>query len=110
MAKFETMIKGDFYTISNRLHQDILGSAMSMQLKESKEYTIGDVKISLHVYDKYFARTSSRTSLSVQIVGQGDTVGICAITAGGGNGAFFNFSWGAEESLTDVVSNSLAKM
>ncbi|MFZ2540089.1 MAG: DUF6054 family protein [Oscillospiraceae bacterium] len=110
MSKFQRTVKGNFNTIANQLHQDITASGVSITLKDEHQYTINGVQIFLRVYDKYYARSSSRTSLTLQIVGQGETVGVCAITAGGGNGAFFSFSLGAEENFLSVVSDSMRNM
>ena len=44
------------------------------------------------------------------IIDTGREVFVSAIGAGGGSGAIFNFSLGAESELTEVVENSIRKM
>lgn len=110
MTKFERTVTGDFDSICNKLHSDITQSAMSIELKDEKHYEVSGVKIYLRVYDKYYARSSSRTSLTLQVIGHDGVVSVCAITAGGGNGALFSFSWGAEENFLSVVSKSMTSM
>ncbi|WP_312048258.1 DUF6054 family protein [Anaerotignum sp.] len=53
---------------------------------------------------------SSRASLNVTVFDSRREVFISAIGAGGGKGAIFNFSLGAESELTEVVANSVRRM
>lgn len=64
----------------------------------------------LRIYDKYFARTGSRASLSLTVAGHGEDILITAIGAGGGKGILYNFSWGAEEKLVSIVQRSLGSV
>lgn len=110
MAKFEKRVYGDFQKILDRINYDILQSGLSMNLVDQTNYNLENIKIAVRVYDKYFMRNGNRASLSVTIVDNGSEVYISAIGAGGGNGIFFNFSWGAESELTDVVAGSIKRM
>jgi hypothetical protein len=110
MAKYEKHVQGDFNEILEQLDKDILKSGMSVELVDKSNYENENVKMAVRVYDKYFMRNSSRASLNLTIIDSGSEVFISAIGAGGGNGAFFNFSWGAESELTEVVSNSVRRM
>ncbi len=64
----------------------------------------------VRVYDKYFMRNSSRASLSLTVVDSGNEIYISAIGAGGGQGVFFNLSWGADSELVDIVSDCLKNL
>jgi hypothetical protein len=110
MAKYETTIIGQFEEVVNRLQNDIGNSGISMNLVDESNYTTGDTKIAVQVYDKYFARNGNRASLSLTIVGRGSNVFISAIGAGGGKGVFFNFSLGAEDDMVAIVENSIEQM
>ena len=67
----------------------------------------GDAKIAVRVFDKYYMRNGNRDSLSVTLVGHGTDIFVSAIGAGGGQGVFINFSWGAESDLVTIVEESL---
>ncbi|WP_062105672.1 DUF6054 family protein [Bacillus niameyensis] len=54
MAKYEKTIIGQFEKVINRLESDIGNSGISMRLVDESNYTIGDTKIAVRVYDKYF--------------------------------------------------------
>ncbi len=110
MAKFEKTVQGDFNRIVTELDQAIMGSAMSMNLVDESTFNSGDVRVAVRVYDKYFMRNSSRASLSLTVVDEGSQIYVSAIGAGGGQGVIFNFSWGAESELVDVVSDCLNRM
>jgi len=110
MAKYETSITGHFHTIVTALHGDIMGSAASMELVDRSDFTLGGAQVAVRVYDKYYMRNSSRASLTLVAAGEGNTVKIVAVGAGGGQGAVFNFSWGAEEDLVEVVKESVGRL
>lgn len=55
-------------------------------------------------------RNSSRASLSLTVVDSGNEIYISAIGAGGGQGVFFNLSWGADSELVDIVSDCLKNL
>lgn len=110
MAKFEKHVHGDFQKIVRQLHQDIIQSGVSVNLVDKSDYENEGIKIAVRVYDKYFMRNGNRASLSVTVVDNGSEIYISAIGAGGGSGAFFNFSLGAETELTEVVAYSISQM
>ena len=59
------------------------------------------------VFEKYFMRASNRVSLTVVVSGSEGEVQVDAIGSGGGQGAIFSFSWGAEESFAGTVQRIL---
>ncbi|NLK29356.1 MAG: hypothetical protein GX306_13645, partial [Clostridiales bacterium] len=110
MAKFERTMNGQFDAVVRQLEDDIINSAASMNLVDKSDYITNDTKVAVRVYDQYFMRNSSRASLNVTIIGQGDHIFISAIGAGGGTGIIFNFNWGAEDDMVDVVRRSVERM
>jgi hypothetical protein len=81
-----------------------------MNLVDESNYSSGDTRIAVRVYDKYFMRNKNRASLSLTIAGHGNQIFISAIGAGGGQGVLFNFSLGAEEQMVDVVRKCIERM
>ena len=110
MAKYERTITGQFEDIIYQLQNAIEANALTMNLVDESNYSSGDTKIAVRVYDKYFMRNSSRASLSLTIAGHGNQIFISAIGAGGGQGVLFNFSLGAEEQMVDVVRKCIERM
>lgn len=110
MAKYEKNIIGEFNEVVSRLQNDIANSGISINLVDESNYTSGDTKIAVRVYDKYFMRNGNRASLSLTVVGNDNNIFISAIGAGGGQGVFVNYSLGAESNLVSVVEESVEKM
>jgi hypothetical protein len=110
MAKYETRLTGNFDQLVNRLSEEIMGSAASMNLVDQTDYQLGDMKIAVRVYDKYYMRNGNRTSLNVTMVGHGEELFLTAIGSGGGQGVLFNSSWGAEEDIVDLVQSIVGQL
>ncbi|MCY6370651.1 DUF6054 family protein [Clostridium ganghwense] len=110
MAKFEQSITGKFEDVLRHLENDISNSGMTMNLVAESNYSSGDTKIAVRVYDKYFMRNGNRASLSLTIVGHGMDIFISAIGAGGGQGIIFNFSLGAEDDMVGIVRESVKRI
>ena len=110
LAKYEKTIVGQFEKVVNRLENDIGNSGVSMRLVDESNYTIGDTKIAVRVYDKYFMRNGNRASLSLTVVGNNSNIFVSAIGAGGGQGVFLNFSLGAEDDMVAIVQESIEQM
>ncbi|ABR47985.1 hypothetical protein Amet_1815 [Alkaliphilus metalliredigens QYMF] len=110
MAKYEKAMTGKFEEVLSHLENDIRNSAMTMNLVDESNYSCGDIKTAVRVYDKYFMRNKSRASLNLTIIGSGTDIFISAIGAGGGAGIIFNFSLGAEDNMVNVVRESVERI
>lgn len=107
MAKYEIVIESQFEKVLDYLHENIMNSAMSMNLVDESNFSSGDTNIAVRVYDKYFMRNGNRASLSLTVVGKGNIIYVSAIGAGGGQGVLFNFSLGAEDDMVAVVQECM---
>lgn len=110
MAKYETIITGQFEQVVDHLENDIRNSGVSMNLVDKSDYASGDTNIAVRVYDKYFMRNGNRASLSLTVVAHGRDIFISAIGAGGGQGIIFNFSLGAEEDMVSIVKQCVQRI
>jgi hypothetical protein len=107
MASISLTGRGSASEIAAMLSEEIQGSAMSCELVDSVSRELGETSFHLLVFDKYFMRNSSRASLTVSVIGRQGQVIVDAIGSGGGQGALFNFAWGAEEDFVSVVEDIL---
>jgi hypothetical protein len=107
MASISLTGRGSTTEIAATLIQEIQNSAMSCELVESIFHDFGETSIYLLVFEKYFMRNSSRASLTVSVIGHQNQVVVDAVGSGGGQGALFNFAWGAEEDFIAVVEDIL---
>ncbi len=108
MASLSMTGTGNAWEIANILIAEVQNSAMSCQLVDRVSRNLGEITYDLLVFEKYYMRSSNRASLSVCVIGRGAEVLVDAVGAGGGQGVFFKFSWGAEENFVDVVRQILA--
>ncbi|HAE62395.1 MAG TPA: hypothetical protein DCG38_08700 [Eubacteriaceae bacterium] len=107
MASLSMYGKGSVDSVSNFLSKDILNSGVSCEIVDTINRTVGQTSICIMVFEKYYMRSSNRTSLTVSVIGDDKNVCVDAIGSGGGQGAFFKFSWGAEEDFVAQVEKSL---
>lgn len=95
--------RGNAPEIAGILKSEVVNSGLSCELVESVERA----GVYVLVFEKYYMRNSSRASLTVVISSSGDVVTVDAIGSGGGQGALFSFSWGAEENFAQTVADIL---
>ena len=105
MAKYEIHLNTNAGELAGYLDSGIRDSGFSVELVDSAAYRIGELNVWLYVYDKYYMRNSSRAALTLQIIGDNESAAVTAISAGGGNGSLFSFSYGAEEDFVGVVAD-----
>lgn len=109
MAKITMQGKGDIEEVSSYLNDVIQSSGISCELVGSSKRDMGESKVVLLVFEKYYMRASNRASLSVMITEHNESIFVDAIGAGGGQGPIFKFSWGTEESFVNVVQRALSQ-
>ena len=103
MAKFEYQLSGDFYTVLSRLHSGILGGSVTASYEDGSDYTAGDVRCAVRVYERYSVAGGNRLSLTVTLMGRGRDLFLSAIAAGGSQGMFLKLNTWGEESFLDEV-------
>lgn len=107
MAKFECTITGDFDTVLDRLHQGVLSASMSASFEDGSDYTAGDVRCAVRVYERYSWSGSNRVSMSLTLVGKGRELFLSAITSGGSQAMFFKINTWGEEAFLDTLRQVL---
>ena len=90
MAKFERTITGDFDDVLDRLHQGVLEGSSSASYEDGSDYTAGDVRCAVRVYERYSWSGGNRVSMNLTLVGRGRELFLSAITSGGRS---IVFSW-----------------
>ncbi|QSX09172.1 hypothetical protein J0B03_03630 [Alkalibacter rhizosphaerae] len=109
MARLSMEGRGNGEELANQIAMEIGESGMSVELVDSVTRQVGDVTIYIMVFEKYFMRSSNRASLTVVLTCRQDQIQVDAIGAGGGQGVFLRFSWGAEESFVGVLERILRR-
>lgn len=107
MAGLSMSGRGSVEAVADLLTEEIQRSAMSCQLVDEVRCIVGGYPVRVMVFDKYYMRVKNRASLTVVVTGENGSVRVDAIGSGGGQGAVFSFSWGAEENFVTTVEDIL---
>ncbi len=104
MAKYETRLRGDFDAVLSRLDSGILEGSVSASYEDGSDYTAGDVRCAVRVYERFSYAGGNRVSLNLTLVGRGEDLFLSAITSGGSQAMFFKLNtWGEEAFLDKLV-------
>ncbi len=101
MAKYETWLSGDFDAVLGRIDNGILEGSVSASYEDGSDYTAGDVRCAVRVYERYSWAGSNRVSLNVTLVGNGNELFLSGITSGGSQAMFFKINTFGEEAFLD---------
>ncbi len=108
MAKLERTLGGDFNDLLRRIENGILEGSMSATLEDSSDFSGGDAKCSVRVFERYSYFGSNRVSLSVTLFqNAGGPIQLSAITAGGSQAMFFKINTVGEEAFLDKLRELL---
>lgn len=110
MAKFETDLLGDFDGVLSYLDRTVMNSGGSVNFVDGSDCTLGETRVAVRVYDRYYFRNSSRASLTLTVVGWQGRIFVSAVGAGGGTGVVFDMDWGAEDDLIRIVRDGLERL
>ena len=110
MAMLERTLNGNFNDIVQAVHNGILSGSASASYEEGSNFSMGDARVAVRMYERYSWTGSNRVAMSVTFVGQADRVHITAITAGGSQGMFFKLNTFGEESFLDTLAVFLDRL
>ncbi len=110
MAIYEGRVRADFNRFADYLDNAILNGSMSASYEDGCTYKLGDLWISMRVYERYSYAGGNRVSLSIMLAEESNGfVRVCAVTSGGSQAMFFKLNtWGEEaflEKLQKAVEN-----
>ena len=90
--------------ICQRLNQ--LNTADDVEQVAHLEHTAGDIQSVLLVYERYYARVSGYSSLTILLTEHGQTQAADLVSSGGGDG-YLNLSLGANRSFAKEYAKAL---
>ena len=103
MAKFERTITGDFDDVLDRLHQGVLEGSSSASYEDGSDYTAGDMRCAVRMYERYSWSGGNRVSMNLTLVGRGRELFLSAITSGGSQAVLFKVNTWGEEAFLDTL-------
>jgi len=103
MAKYETTFRGDFADFVQTLHEGIMTASASASFEGSSDYSAGEVKCAVRVYERFAAMGTGRSSLSVTVVESSGTIFVSLIASGGGGGLVFKVNTWSEKAFLQTA-------
>ena len=103
MAKLERTLTGDFSRVLSRLEDGVLNGSMSASLEDSSDFTVGETRVAVRMFERYSWSGSNRVAMSLTLVGDGSRLHLTAITAGGSQAMFFKINTWGEEAFLDTL-------
>jgi len=110
MAKLEHRFYGDFDRVLDYFHRGILDASMSASYEDGSDFTAGEVRCAVRVYERYSYMGGNRVSMSLTLVGKGDDLFLSAITSGGSQAMFFKINTWGEEAFLDTLRQLIDQM
>ena len=104
MAKLQKTVQGSFSEILNTIEQGILSASYTASLEDSSDFSDGDARCSVRVFERYSYAGGNRVSMNVTVFQNGTgPIHISAITSGGSQAMFFKINtWGEESFLATI--------
>ncbi len=100
MAVLEREVTGNFDIILKAIVDGILGGSISASLEESSDFTDGNSRCSVRVFERYSYIGSNRVSLNVTLFkGESGRIKISGISSGGSQAVFFKVNTFGEEAF-----------
>jgi len=108
MAKLECTVNGSFDAVLSKITDGIANGSMTSSLEDSSDYTFGDVRCSVRVFERYSYFGQNRVSLNVTLLQVGaNPIQLSAITSGGSQAMLFKINTLGEESFLDLLKEIL---
>ena len=108
MAKLERTLRASFEEAIKVIDQGLRNSSVSLTLEDGSEFSEGQARCTVLVYERFSYMGGNRVSLTVTLFQAGDgPVRLSAITSGGSQAVFFKVNTIGEENflakLEDVI-------
>lgn len=103
MAKLEKVLTGNFDEILERIENGILNGSMSASLEEASDFTLGNARCSVRVFERFSYMGSNRVSLNVTLFQSDGKILLSGITSGGSQAMFFKMNTIGEEAFLEKL-------
>ena len=90
-----------------RVENAVMNGSATASLEERSEFTVGNARIAIRVYERYSAFGGNRVSMSVTMASAGETTKVVAVTSGGSQAMFFKLNTVGEENFLDTLRDAL---
>ncbi len=101
MAYYEDRFQGNLNEYMEEMEEGILQGSMSAHLEGTADFTLGDTRISVRVFERYSVIGSNRVSLNVTVAEKTGEMHVVAITSGGSQAMFIKINTFGEEAFLE---------
>ena len=103
MAKFEHRLYGNFDAVLEYFDHGIIDGSLTASYEDGSDYSAGDVRCAVRVYERYSMLGKNRVSMSLTLVGAGENLFLSAITSGGSQAMFVKWNTLGESTFLNKV-------
>lgn len=108
MAKLEQELIGDFDQILENIEKGILSGSISASLEDKSDFSSGNTRCSVRVFERYSYTGNNRLSLSITLFqGENKIIHLSAIASGGSQAMFFKINTFGEEAFLNKLRQLL---
>lgn len=107
MAKYESCLRGDFDKIIKVIDNAVMNGSISATLEDSSDFTCGDTRCAVRVYERYSWSGGNRVSLNVTLVSSANNIFVSVIASGGSQAVLFKVNTFGEEAFLETLSSAL---
>ena len=108
MAKLERTIHADWNELTGAINTGILQGSVSATDEGSSQFSEGNARCSIQVFERYSFMGKNRVSMSVMLFQEGSgPIHLTAITAGGSQAMFVKINTFGEEAFLDKLREVL---
>ena len=103
VAKYEKRLTGNFDEFLQKIFDSVLNGSMSASYEDGSDWTSGEVRCAVRVFERYSMAGGNRVSMNVTLVGKGEELFLTAITSGGSQAVFWKINTMGEESFLEKL-------
>lgn len=109
MAKYEKHLTGNFDEFLQRISDSVLNGSMSASYEDGSDWTSGEARCAVRVFERYSAMGGNRVSMNVTLVGKGEELFLTAITSGGSQAVFWKVNTMGEEAFLQTLIDAMER-
>lgn len=107
VAKYEKHLTGNFDELLELVTDGVLNGSMSASYEDGADWTSGEVRCAVRVFERYSAMGGNRVSMNVTLVGKGEELFLTAITSGGSQAVFWKINTMGEEAFLQTLIDAI---
>lgn len=107
MAKYEKHLFGNFDEFLQKISDSVLNGSMSASYEDGSDWTSGEVRCAVRVFERYSMAGGNRVSMNVTLVGKGEELFLTAITSGGSQAVFWKINTMGEEAFLQTLIDAM---